>query len=135
MNQSRNFPSLPTRYPYVVVRPMPAVYVKKPVVFTKDQPTRLKLGEPTFLIQHPEDAYDENGTLKNDALETLLRAVEKRMQEWTYRCCVVLAKDRCIFQEFGNIRNPSFEPPSGGVQLDHLITPTDINDSHPRLEN
>ena len=135
MKRSENLPVISTRYPYVVVRPMAGVYIKKPVVFSKEEPTRLKLSEPAFLIQYPSDAFTRKGLLKKSATEALFQAVEKQMDQWKFRCCVVLAKDRCVYLEFGITRNPSIEPPSGGVQLDHLITPVDQEPPQPRKLN
>ncbi len=120
MKQNTSFPEIKTSYPHVVVRVLPGIYVKKAVVFTKDQPTLLNMGAPAFIVHHDGEAFTEEGNPTDSALESLMQAVEAQMQSWGWRCCVVLGKEDCIYLEFGKKRNRSKDVPSGGVQLDHL---------------
>ncbi len=106
------------KYPYVVIRLMPAVYMNRKVEFVESGAKPLALGEETFRIEYPGKAFTDDGVIFPAALACLKLEVRKFMQKNRFRCCIVLAADNSIFLEHDGSENRSNEPPSGGVSID-----------------
>lgn len=107
----------PKKYPYVVIRLMAAVYMNRKVEFVESGAAPLALGDKTFRIEYPGQAFTDDGVIFPAALACLKLEVRKFMQNNRFRCCIVLAADDSIFLEHDGSENRSNEPPSGGVGL------------------
>jgi hypothetical protein len=102
-----------SKYPYVVLRAMAAVYVKRLVRFV-DEPTE-PLNKTELVICFP-GAF-KGGRLTAEARRRLIEEVKARAQSSGCRQCIVFGpRSALYFEPDGNV-NRSRQPPGGGVML------------------
>ena len=100
-------------YPYLVVRLMPAVYVRYPIDFLQDSGS--KFSTEALLLPEPEP-FDKDGKLTADCRKKLIEAVRFKARESGLRMCVVFALKEALYVEpLGQCH--AGQPPSGGADL------------------
>ena len=102
-----------TKYPYVVVRYMAAVYSRRQVVFKPSGHAGVE--NQNIVCIHP--APFANGKLKQECVEELVDILKDLTHSSGFRMCLVLAENSCIFVEPDGQTKISDDPPSGGVKI------------------
>ena len=102
-----------SRYPYVIVRIMAAVYSERRVTFEVS-------GQGTSVVYVPfeNEPRDGDGNLNPRAREALIEEVKVQVNSGRFRMCVVFGPDDAVFVEKDGVLNPSTTPPSGGFKLE-----------------
>ena len=100
-------------YPYLVVRLMPAVYVRYPIDFLQNSGS--KLSSEALLSPEPEP-FDKDGKLTTDCKKKLIEVVRFEARESGLRMCVVFAPKEALYVEPSG-RCYAALLPSGGMDL------------------
>jgi hypothetical protein len=105
----------------VVVRLIPAVYQRVPLVFgCEGRATSQGIYVPDVLPR-----TGETGDVFNDDERTaIVRTIQAIVDVGAFRMCVVFGAADCVFIERNAPPAPSTTPPSGGVQFLPRATPT-----------
>jgi hypothetical protein len=112
-----------TKYPFVVLRAMAAVYVKRPVRFV-DEPSEPmnKVG----IVVHCPGAL-RRGKLSPEARQRLIETVKDQVRTGGYGQCIVLSPQEALYVEPDGTVKQSTHPPSGGVVLKDAAVTEDGN--------
>ena len=102
-----------TKYPYVVVRYMAAVYSSRQVVF---KPSGNAGSEKETIVCIHREPYI-NGKLKQECVDDLVDILKDLTHSSGFRMCLVLAENSCIFVEPDGKTKFSDDPPSGGIRI------------------
>jgi len=100
------------RYPYLVVRIMPAVYIRREIRFTNGDSERY---QPCRSIKDPlwvDASHDDTDELDPASRRELLRAAQRESQRLDLRLCVLLSPGSCVYVEPDGKLELSDTPPS-----------------------
>lgn len=120
------FTSIPTepiadgnKYPYLIVRLMPAVYQRERIDIRKGEPL-VAISPGTTYVQHPEP-LNGDGSMSVDCRALLLNAVKEAVQRTRFRMSVIWGERAASYVELDGSINASTQIPSGGIQLPNKL--------------
>lgn len=85
-----------TEPPYLVVRLMPAIYVRYPIEFLLQNGSIL---HPKALIPLEPEPFDKDGGLTADCRRELIETVRFESRESGLRMCIVFGSDEAVYVE------------------------------------
>lgn len=107
------------KYPYLVVRIMPAVYQRERI--------DVRIGEPSVAIspnrtyvQHPEPITDD-GSMSVGCRTLLLNAIKEAVNRTKFRMSVIWGEGDVSYVEHDGSIKASTVIPSGGIQLPNKL--------------
>jgi len=107
------------KYPYLVIRLMPAVYQRHQITVYRGE-ALAKISHDKNFVQHPEPITDE-GVITPGCRKLILDAVFEAVTRTKFRMAVVWGEEEASYVEPDGSINESTEPPSGGVPLPNKI--------------
>ncbi len=120
---STSIPSEPIdevgKYPYLIIRLMPAVYQRHQITVYRGEPS-VEISHDKNFVRHPEPITDD-GAITPDCRTLILNAVLEVVKRGPFRMAVVWGEKEVSFVERDGSINESTEPPSGGVPLPNKI--------------
>ena len=123
VSPSISLPSEPVnedgKYPYLIIRLMPAVYQRHQINVFRGEPL-VEIGHSKNLVQHPEPITDD-GVITPGCRTLILDAVLEAVTRTKFRMAVVWGEKEASYVEPDGSINESTEPPSGGVPLPNKI--------------
>ena len=100
-------------YPYLIIRPMAAVYSKRVIAFVEHEratPTR----PDVYITVVCPDPFRE-GQLTDKAKDALVEAAKRRVSESRIPACIVFGKRDLLYVNPNGETKLSAEAPSGGL--------------------
>lgn len=101
------------KYPQLVIRAMPAIYLSKPMrIFRGDPRFEFELSDSSVLVYYPE-TYDDDGVLLPEFKKFLISAVKGLVQRKRMYMCIVWAEKQTTYIEpDGHTFDSDFVPKS-----------------------
>jgi hypothetical protein len=115
-----------SKFPYVVIRWMAAVYGKKDVQFVSKSADWLK--DKSIVVVDP--APFEAGLLTKRARMRLIDEVMLLSLESGHRMCIVFGKDDCHYCQPDGVDYTSKVTPSGGLRIDDVTAVRSPSKNH-----
>ena len=107
------------KYPYLIIRLMPAVYQRHQITVYRGEPL-VKISHDKNFVRHPEPITDD-GAITPDCRTFILNAILEVVKRGPFRMAVVWGQKEVSYVERDGSINESTEPPSGGVPLPNKI--------------
>jgi hypothetical protein len=106
-----------TQHPFVVLRAMAAVYVKRPVRFVDDPSEPMN---KVSIVVHCPGAL-RSGKITPEARQRLIETVKDQVRTGGCSQCIVLGPKEALYVEPDGTVKQSTQPPSGGVVLKDVV--------------
>jgi hypothetical protein len=102
-----------SRYPYLVVRLMSAVYQREEIAVRAGEP-KAHVGFQDCYAHHPIP-FAHDGSVSQGCKEVLVAAVLEAVRRTRFPMCLVWAPDSCTFVERDGSAREDARPPTGGL--------------------
>ncbi len=107
------------KYPYLIIRLMPAVYQRHQITVYRGEPL-VTIGHGRNFVQHPEPITDE-GVITPGCRTLILNAVLEVVKRGPFRMAVVWGEKEASYVERDGSIEESTVRPSGGIPLPNKI--------------
>lgn len=110
-----------TEYPHIIVRLMPAMYSRCPIIFKDkaeegEEPYKIRGSDKPMIILN-SCPYTKTGRINKKARAEIISATLSEVKRIGFRMCVVFSKSGCVYCEPDGSTEKSSESPNGVTRI------------------